>query len=265
MTKRKREMDMLKLCLAGLTLLSLAFEWAETRPSNQEDFSAIQKSEALVNKLRAYAANEAAQTSGITFEDLQDVYEESLKWNEETKANLKSKSVDHQMLVDFVITPMSRFDDTVGNDLDDMDTVRKDFVTRFERAYTKFRPNYQGKIRGDKYSLCAKLSEAIDSLYGVKDSAPLTKQLLSQAKSELEVYAKRVHEIQTVEDIYANLDELTSLLNLFNFNSVKAFKRHVLEHIDEDEKSYPNLAKAFREAMAAHKVVCEDGVLVALS
>lgn len=216
-------------------------------------------------RLEAYAQRQTRSTE-LTVADLHEALSEFEQWDQDFRDEMMQTKPLIHLLMDFLLIPMERFDETVGSDLDDDDDFDAEaeadgipsdkhsvYIQRLELYYKKFRPAYLGKTIGSGSYLRAKKTDAaIESLLGIAGCKPLTRQLLNDAVIEYGAFASRFYQISAADDIFSQAQELEYLLNFLNRDWVRTFGKKIkpiLESMQLQDSQLPEISQLFKKEL----------------
>lgn len=209
---------------------------------------------AYVSEAMERFVNDDQPSSGLTWDKLQEAYEEFKKWPEKL-VNRAKKVIKTRLLIDLLFTPLDYFDWQFEDESD----VRDMFIRRFEIAYKRFRTAYQGGQIGLEQVAAFKTNQLIGILIG-RSNDELTYDHFRLAKIEYENWRARLDELTGQEDVYACLEELQRLLNYFHHFLTKTLAE-VFAHVQPGADP-AQLKQLFMDALEKQDFAIEDGKLI---
>lgn len=201
----------------------------------------------VIDKLETVSSGQKA-ASELSLADLKAAKHEWDSWPEEKRQEARQVPMV-RLVVDFAIHPMGFVHTQM--DLNKPDLF-KAFVKRLELCYKKFLPAYEGEqIAGGKVAI--RVAKTLKLYETLKRRQPVTLSLFKDAKRECESWRSRMEEITNLEDIYANLDELTYLFNFFNLMTLKPLWMSVFPKMNElkdrENLNGEQLSKMYHQAL----------------
>jgi len=243
------------ILLASVCIASLAYRLngAELPSSSQTTQLQI-----VVDKLESYAVG-LTKSSWLTMDEMMSAYKEFARMNPETRKMLREQNPLIHLLCDFLLFPMSRFKDLIG-DGPEAAPFYEDYITRLEKSYKKFRAGYLGGTVGEYRVASKKMDLLIEALMGVKDRAPVTMKMIEDAKREYDALLAKWNEIGQYEDIYSCLKEVEEIIDTVYRASARALNKIVfaaLPGIDNIEL----ITMKFRNEMYLAGFLVQNGKL----
>lgn len=211
-------------------------------------------SQHVIEKLETYVTSDT-WTSGLDMDDLEQVYRESLSWDEAERKHLIESNPRYQMLHDFILVPMSRYESLIDIDSRDQQVDSK-YIIRLEQNYKKLRPLYFGGVSKNRSKSLA-LERAYKALLGLADSKPLTKGLLLTGAASYKSHLQKLNSIRNDEDIFAHIQELEQVMSELNVKSVQVFASLIIpeiSYIEDSPEDLKRLSDLFKDEMKKHGI-----------
>lgn len=176
----------------------------------------------IKERLEAFALN-FTTTSGLTFADLERGAQAYNLWPLESRQWIRSWPL-YRLMIDFAILPMKH---VYGQISDDPNLIER-HLSRVERAYKHFRPGYMGEQVASKSIGINSLR--VSKLYKIlsgRDETKLTLKHFEDALAEATTWKQRLEELVTNEDIFASLQSVEDIINMFHSPGLKPLFDHV--------------------------------------
>lgn len=213
------------LSFQNLTVLCFILVAITSAQSQTQAF--LTKLESILDKLEAFALDKSGY-SHIDYDDLMNVARAYDSQPVEFK-NKARQSPALRLALDLAINPMKM----IGLQIDHEPKLWARHLIRLQDAYKRFRPAYLGEQIGNK-NFKLKVNRSLKLykvLSGQDTTTPLTLRLFKDAKAESDVWRAKLDELTVVEDIFASLEELQSILNYFNAPVFKPLFEHVFPNL----------------------------------